>query len=240
MEAEPPTPGQERRLEAHLRVEDGPRGGLGWRRDGDWVLAKIASVAPDAVIENDGRRVVVYAATNEDLDAVRAAIELVLSSNKIPASFDISEWDSAAAEWRQTASSDTARGAPVLISTMNDVPGYDIEVVLGEVFGLTVRSRNVVAQLGANLKAVVGGELRGMTKVLTSSRDEVTQRLIESARAKGANAVIAFRFDTSAIGDTWTEICAYGTAVKIRKQGPADSQTPAPEGSHSSPPSPAG
>jgi uncharacterized protein YbjQ (UPF0145 family) len=105
----------------------------------------------------------------------------------------------------------------VLISTMNDVPGYAIEEVLGEVYGLTVRSRNIGSQMGAAFKSIVGGELKGMTKALTASRDQVTERLVEEAESKGANAVIAFRFDTSEIGGNWTEICAYGTAVRVRK-----------------------
>jgi uncharacterized protein YbjQ (UPF0145 family) len=105
----------------------------------------------------------------------------------------------------------------MLISTMNDLPGYEIEEVIGEVYGLTVRSRNVGSQLGASLKSLVGGELKGMTRVLGESRDQVTERLIEHATEKGANAVLAFRFDTSEIGGMWTEICAYGTAVRARK-----------------------
>ena len=103
----------------------------------------------------------------------------------------------------------------MLISTMNDVPGRTIEEVYGEVFGLTVRSRNLGSQIGAGLKSLFGGELKGMTKMLASGRDDATARLIEAAEAKGANAVIAFRFDTSELGSTWTEICAYGTAVKL-------------------------
>ena len=101
---------------------------------------------------------------------------------------------------------------------MNDLPGYQITEVLGEVYGLTVRSRNVGSQLGAVLKSLVGGELKGMTKALARSRDEVTERLVAEAETKGADAVIAFRFDTSEIGGTWTEICAYGTAVRAEKQ----------------------
>ena len=58
----------------------------------------------------------------------------------------------------------------MLISTMNDIPGYEITEVLGEVFGLTVRARNVGSQLGAGLKSLVGGELKGMTKNLVASR----------------------------------------------------------------------
>jgi uncharacterized protein YbjQ (UPF0145 family) len=106
----------------------------------------------------------------------------------------------------------------VLITTGNDLPGYEVTEVLGEVFGLTVRSRNVGSQLGASLKSLVGGELRGMTKMLADGRNHATERLVQEAEAKGADAVIAFRFDTSELGSTWTEICAYGTAVRAHRQ----------------------
>ena len=105
----------------------------------------------------------------------------------------------------------------MLITTTNDLPGYEIQEVIGEVFGLTVRSRNVGSQIGAGLKSIMGGELRGMTKALVQSREQVMQRLVEEAEARGANAILAMRFDTSEMGGTWTEICAYGTAVRARK-----------------------
>ena len=105
----------------------------------------------------------------------------------------------------------------MLISTMNDLPGYEITEVLGEVFGLTVRSRNIGSQLGASFKALAGGELKGMTKNLVASRHEVIQRMVDEAGMKGADAVMAMRFDTSEMGPNWTEICAYGTAVRVRK-----------------------
>ena len=105
----------------------------------------------------------------------------------------------------------------MIITTMNDLPGYEIEEVLGEVFGLTVRSRNVGSQIGAQLKSILGGELKGMTKALVDSRHEVMERMSQEAEAKGANAIIAMRFDTSEMGSNWTEICAYGTAVRVHK-----------------------
>jgi uncharacterized protein YbjQ (UPF0145 family) len=105
----------------------------------------------------------------------------------------------------------------MMITTMNDVPGHTITNVYGEVFGLTVRSRNAFSQLGAGFKSMLGGELKGMTKVLADSRQEVLQRLSEEAESKGANAIVAMRFDTSEMGGTWTEICAYGTAVTIAR-----------------------
>jgi uncharacterized protein YbjQ (UPF0145 family) len=105
----------------------------------------------------------------------------------------------------------------MLISTMNDLPGYAIDEVFGEVFGLTVRSRNLGSQIGAGLKSIIGGELGGMTKMLAQGREEAIKRLVAEAEAKGANAVVAMRFDTSELGSTWTEICAYGTAVRARR-----------------------
>ncbi len=101
----------------------------------------------------------------------------------------------------------------MLVVTTNDIPGWDIQRVCGEVFGLTVRSRNVFSQMGAGLKSMFGGELAGMTKALADSRNEVMGRMIEEARARGGNAIVGMRFDTSEMGDVWTEICAYGTAI---------------------------
>ena len=104
----------------------------------------------------------------------------------------------------------------MLISTMNDLPGHEIDEVYGEVFGLTVRSRNIGSQIGAGLKSIIGGELGGMTKMLAQGREEAIARLVAEAETKGANAILAMRFDTSELGSTWTEICAYGTAVRAR------------------------
>jgi uncharacterized protein YbjQ (UPF0145 family) len=103
----------------------------------------------------------------------------------------------------------------MIITTTNDVAGHAIQQVYGEVFGLTVRSRNIGSQVGAGLKSMFGGELKGMTKNLANSREEAIARLVQEAEEKGANAIVAMRFDTTELGDVWTEICAYGTAVRI-------------------------
>jgi len=105
----------------------------------------------------------------------------------------------------------------MLIATTNEIAGHEITEVLGEVFGLTVRSRNIGSQLGAGLKSILGGELKGMTKALVESREQVVERMVQEAEAKGGNAIVGMRFDTSEMGTNWTEICAYGTAVRIRR-----------------------
>src|SRR3954449_2791955 len=82
----------------------------------------------------------------------------------------------------------------MLVVTTNDLPGWEIQRVCGEVFGLTVRSRNAFSQMGASFKSVFGGELQGMTRNLAESRNEAMNRLFAEARAKGGNAIIAMRF----------------------------------------------
>lgn len=113
----------------------------------------------------------------------------------------------------------------MIIVTTNDIPGYRIGHVFGETFGLTVRSRHIGANIGAGFKAMAGGELKGITTLLHECRQEALQRLATEAQAKGANAVVAFRFETTEFGGTGIEVCAYGTAVGIEPLGaPAPAQ----------------
>ena len=106
----------------------------------------------------------------------------------------------------------------VLVVTTNDIPGYRVERVIGEVFGLTVRSRHLGSQIGAGLKSMIGGELKGLTKTLVETRSQAMDRLVEQARARGANGVLAFRFDVADAQDVGTEVCAYGTAVVLVRE----------------------
>lgn len=103
----------------------------------------------------------------------------------------------------------------MIVVTSNDVPGYKIDAVFGEVMGLTVRARNIGANFTASFRALGGGELPEMTKALYESRNEVMNRMVNEAQQRGANAIIAMRFDTSEMGQTWTEVCAYGTAAYV-------------------------
>lgn len=105
----------------------------------------------------------------------------------------------------------------MLITTGNDLPGWEVTEVIGQAFGLTVRTRHLGSQIGAGLKSLVGGELRGMTKMLAEGRQEAIARLVEEAERCGADAILAMRFDTSEFAAMGTEICAYGTAVRARK-----------------------
>lgn len=104
------------------------------------------------------------------------------------------------------------------VTTSNDLPGYEITEHVGEVFGVVVRSRGAFPQIGPQLKAIVGGELRTMTNLLERSRAEAIERMVAHAAERGADAVIAMRFDAEAMAEQWSEICAYGTAVKASRK----------------------
>ncbi len=105
----------------------------------------------------------------------------------------------------------------IIITTTNDLPGYEIVEVHGEVFGLIVRARNVFSNIGAGLRTVFGGEAKGYTTLLTDSRNQAIERLRQHARERGGNAVLAMRFDCNEIADMMSEVAAYGTAVTVRK-----------------------
>jgi uncharacterized protein YbjQ (UPF0145 family) len=105
-----------------------------------------------------------------------------------------------------------------IIVTANEVAGYEITDVYGEVFGLVVRSRNIVSNIAASLRGVIGREVHEYNRLLTDSRNNAINRMTEEANKKGANAVVAMRFDASEIGSIFTEVVAYGTAVRIEKR----------------------
>lgn len=103
----------------------------------------------------------------------------------------------------------------MLIVTTNDITGYRITAVLGEVMGMTVRSANIGANFTAGFRSLAGGEVPEYTRLVYESRNEVLNRMWTEATHRGANAIIACRFDTGEIGQAFSEVCAYGTAVVV-------------------------
>ncbi|WP_427885639.1 YbjQ family protein [Kribbella sp. GL6] len=106
---------------------------------------------------------------------------------------------------------------PVLVSTMNDLPGYTAEKVFGEVFGLTVRSRDFGSNFTASFRSLGGGEVPEYTQMLAESRHVAVLRMCQMAQQMGANAILAMRFDCNEIANTMSEVAAYGTAVVVQK-----------------------
>lgn len=101
------------------------------------------------------------------------------------------------------------------ITTALDFPEWTIERNIGMVFGLVVRSMGAAKGITAGFRSLAGGEVKQYTKLLEDSRRHALDRMIENAQVLGANAVVQFRFDSSEIGQSLTEIVAYGTGVVV-------------------------
>jgi uncharacterized protein YbjQ (UPF0145 family) len=101
------------------------------------------------------------------------------------------------------------------LTTIDTVPGKTITRHIGLVQGSTVRAKHVGRDILAGLKNIVGGELKSYTLLLNESRNEALDRMVEQARAAGANAVVNIRFSTSNIAAGAAEVMAYGTAVVV-------------------------
>ena len=106
----------------------------------------------------------------------------------------------------------------MLIVTTENIKGYKVTDIKGHVFGLVVRSRGLGGNIVAGLRSIVGGEIHEYTSLLEDTRKEAIDRLVKNAQAMGANAIVMMRFDSSEIGQTMSEIVAYGTAVVAEKE----------------------
>jgi len=114
----------------------------------------------------------------------------------------------------------------MLITTAPFIAGWRVQETKGHVFGLVVRSRGIGGNVMAGLRSIGGGEIHEYTSLLEDTRRQAIDRMVQNATMMGANAVISFRFDSSEMANTMTEIVAYGTAVVCV----ADSQAPQPHG----------
>lgn len=112
----------------------------------------------------------------------------------------------------------------MIVTTTPFVAGYRIAESKGQVFGLVVRSRGLAGNITAGLRSLVGGEIHEYTELLEDTRRQAMDRMIENATLMGANAVISMRFDSSELGQSMSEIVAYGTAVVVA----ADAAAPQP------------
>jgi uncharacterized protein YbjQ (UPF0145 family) len=103
----------------------------------------------------------------------------------------------------------------MLVVTTERVAGQHVKQTLGQCFGVVVRSRGIGGNIMAGLRSIVGGEIHEYTQLLEEARRHAVDRLVRNATAMGANAVIMMRFDSAEIGQTMSEIVAYGTAVVL-------------------------
>ena len=103
----------------------------------------------------------------------------------------------------------------MIVTTTNDVPGHKVVRVIGLVRGITVRSRNIISNLGGSIQSIFGGRLSVFVKLAEQARAEAYEDLVTHGKDVGANAIIAMRYDATEITDGITEVLAYGTAVIV-------------------------
>lgn len=103
----------------------------------------------------------------------------------------------------------------ILVTTTEQIAGREYEII-GEVFGVTTQSKNVLRNMGASLKNIVGGEIKAYTEMLHESRQKAIERMKQEAIDKGADAVVMMRFDSGSISGDMQSVVAYGTAVKFK------------------------
>jgi uncharacterized protein YbjQ (UPF0145 family) len=107
----------------------------------------------------------------------------------------------------------------MIVATTENLPGYKVVETLGQVFGVVVRSRGLGGNLMAGLRSIGGGEIKEYTSLVEDTRRHAIDRLVQNATLMGANAVVMMRFDSGEIGQTMSEVVAYGTAVRCEKEG---------------------
>jgi uncharacterized protein YbjQ (UPF0145 family) len=103
----------------------------------------------------------------------------------------------------------------MLVVTTENVPGHRVREIKGQCFGVVVRSRGLAGNLAAGLRSLFGGEIKEYTSLLEEARRHAVDRMVQNASLMGANAILMMRFDSSEIGQTMSEIVAYGTAAWI-------------------------
>ena len=103
----------------------------------------------------------------------------------------------------------------MIVVTTENIAGHRVRQTIGQCFGVVVRSRGLGGNIMAGLRSIVGGEITEYTQMLEEARRHAVDRLVQNATAMGANAVLMMRFDSAEIGQTMSEIVAYGTAVVL-------------------------
>jgi uncharacterized protein YbjQ (UPF0145 family) len=112
---------------------------------------------------------------------------------------------------------------PLIVTTTENIPEARVVRTIGQVFGLTVRSRSLGGNIAAGLKSLVGGEVRSYVKLNEDARRQAIDRMVQNAAAMGANAVTMMRFDSTEMARSMSEIVAYGTARVVEwLPGPAE------------------
>jgi uncharacterized protein YbjQ (UPF0145 family) len=104
----------------------------------------------------------------------------------------------------------------MIVTTTDKVPDKEIAEILNVVRGNTVRAKHIGKDIMAELKGIVGGEIKQYTDLLTDAREQAYNRMISEAQKINADAIVNTRFMTSMVSESMSEILVYGTAVRLK------------------------
>ena len=107
-------------------------------------------------------------------------------------------------------------GHTILTTTALAFVGHEIVQELGVVRGIIVRSRSIIGNIGAGIQSLFGGNITLYTSLCERARDDAFKLMLQHASERGANAVIAMRYDATEVAAGITEVLCYGTAVRVR------------------------
>jgi len=116
----------------------------------------------------------------------------------------------------QASSNEPSPQQAMIVTTTENIPDTQVVQTIGQVFGLTVRSRSIGGNIAAFLKTLAGGEIKSYVKLNEDARRQALDRMVQNAAAMGANAVTMMRFDSTEMGAGTSEIVAYGTARVVK------------------------
>jgi uncharacterized protein YbjQ (UPF0145 family) len=102
-----------------------------------------------------------------------------------------------------------------MTSTTFGIEGYRVTRTLGVVRGVTVRSRSVLGNVGAQIQTLFGGNISLFTELCEKARQEAFDLMLQHAQQVGANAVIGIHYDANEVMEGVTEVLCYGTAVVV-------------------------
>lgn len=103
----------------------------------------------------------------------------------------------------------------MILTTTENIPNREYEII-GLVKGNMIKTKNIGRDIGAGLKTIVGGELKGYTDMMNEARATATKRMVEEAEGLGADAIVMVRYASSDVMANAAEILAFGTAVKFK------------------------
>jgi len=104
----------------------------------------------------------------------------------------------------------------LILATMPSIPKYEVEEVLGVIYGSSTRTRGAGGRIISGIQSLTGGKGTAYAEEIEKARKESIEDLKNEAKKLGANGILAIDFETAEILEGFILVTAYGTAVKLK------------------------